>query len=42
MVPAHQRLGTDDLAGVQLIPRLQEEGELVLAQAVQDLSLIHI
>ena len=37
VVPAHQRLGTDDLAGVQLIPRLQEEGELVLAQAVQDL-----
>ena len=38
MIPAHQSLRPDHLAGVQLIPGLEEEYELVALQAVQDLG----
>ena len=38
VVPADQSLGADHLAGVQLIPGLEEKDEFVLFQAVQDLG----
>ena len=37
MVPAHQGLAADDLAGVEIVFRLEIEDEFAVAQAVEDL-----